>query len=185
MCAESGVGKSTLAAPLTRFGFPVWADDAVAYSCRRVGPAISVQLRFALRLSPSSHRLLASMPPLTTVTQPVPGLQQPITGLLVLQRARHGEPSVERLSAAAAFSAVVEHSYSVSLNQLDARRRFSENQLGLVTTVPRFRLRFPPARRSFSNLVSRLAAHLRTWAGTPRPRESVPSGEKQSGSSLQ
>lgn len=171
MCGESGVGKSTLAAALAHFGFGVWADDAVAFECPRGRLATSVQLPFALRLSPSSLRLLASLAKRAAAGSSVPGREQPIIGLLVLQRGGDGDPRLVRLSPAEAFKAVVEHSYSFSLSQLDARRRFSENQLGLVTTVPSFRVWFTPTSRSFSALVQQVAAHVETQASASQRDE--------------
>ena len=174
MCGDPGVGKSTMAAALERFGFPVWADDAVAFSsCPTGSRPTSVQLPFARRLSSSSDRLLASLPPLAGDSPPRPGAQRPLAALLVLQRAGDREPTVERLAPAAAFSAVVEHSYSFSLDQLDARRRFSEHQLGLVTTVPSLRVRFPGDDGAFATLVERVAAYVEALSGSSEQEKTV------------
>src|SRR5690606_18526516 len=75
LCAESGTGKSTLAYGLSRRGYPLWADDAVAFeadeTCTNAMP-----LPFALRLQRDAVRFFDDGRGLTDAVSNDGGLTQ-------------------------------------------------------------------------------------------------------------
>src|SRR5919106_5320553 len=91
LCARSGTGKSTLAYGLSRRGYPLRADDAVAFE--NSGAQINVRpLPFSIRLRPDAAAFfdqahvplsLALMP--DSVTQ-VEERLTPLAALIVLER---------------------------------------------------------------------------------------------------
>src|ERR1700681_3983242 len=56
LCADSGTGKSTIAFGLNSRGYPLWADDLVAFEVSDHGTH-AISLPFNLRLRPSAAAL--------------------------------------------------------------------------------------------------------------------------------
>jgi hypothetical protein len=61
LCAVSGTGKSTLAFGLSRRGYAVWGDDAVAFKTSR-SLVQAIPLPFAIRLRPAAASLFGVDP---------------------------------------------------------------------------------------------------------------------------
>jgi hypothetical protein len=144
-CARSGTGKSTLAFGLSRRGYRMWADDAVAFAGS--GPHVkALPLPFAVRLRPDAVAYL-NVDPMGAdgtmgdgVTDPEPA---PLVALGVLERVDGlGRMAlVERLRPSVAFPAVLAHAYCFSLREPERRRRMVERYLDLTTRVPVFEIR--------------------------------------------
>lgn len=135
-CAESGIGKSTVAYSLARRGHPPCADDAVAIEPGRRGPEL-IPLPFALRLRPASAAYYGEDAGPLEVQDPAG--RQPLAAICVLQRRDEGT-GIHRLGRSEAFPAVLAHAYSFGLNDERQRRRMMEHYLSLASEVPVFRV---------------------------------------------
>ena len=150
LCADSETGKSTIAFGLSGRGYPLWADDLVAFDIsNHVGRAIS--LPFNLRLRPPA----AAMFDLDTLTPPIapetddypPGKETvPMLAVCVLHRGDGGGSpvTVRRLSLAEAFGAVLTHAWSFGLEDSERKRRMIHNYLDLAAGTPVFDICFQP-----------------------------------------
>ena len=150
LCAVSGTGKSTLAGGLSRRGHELWADDAVAFEMQ--GAAVdALPLPFSLRLRPASAAHFAD----SDVDRGLrtPERRAPLAAVFVLERSHGGEAKLERLEQATAFSAVLTHGYSFSLNDRDRNAAMMSNYLELVARVPVFRLTFPEGLDGLEDLL--------------------------------
>jgi hypothetical protein len=145
-CAESGTGKSTLAAALGERGYPLWADDAIAVDTSNI-PVMTVRLPFRLRLRPASAAFFGGERAARVAGPEVPeegaAERVRVAALFVLQRTDRvaGAVSVERLCASAALPAVLVHAYCFSLREPDRKRRMLQHYVRLVTGVPVFEVR--------------------------------------------
>jgi hypothetical protein len=133
-CAESGIGKSTVAYSLARRGHPPCADDAVAIEPGRRGPEL-IPLPFALRLRPASAAYYGEDAGPAEVQHPV--ARRPLAAICVLQRLDNGT-GIRRLGRAEAFPALLAHAYSFGLSDERRRRRMMEHYLSLASEVPVF-----------------------------------------------
>jgi hypothetical protein len=150
LCADSETGKSTIAFGLSGRGYPLWADDLVAFDISdHVGRAIS--LPFNMRLRPSA----ASLFDLDTTQLPIapsdddspPGKETaPLLAVCVLRRedAHVTRVAVRRLSLAEAFAAVLAHAWSFGLEDSERKRRMIHNYLDLAAGTPVFDICFQP-----------------------------------------
>ncbi|HEX5418340.1 MAG TPA: hypothetical protein VFZ25_22005, partial [Chloroflexota bacterium] len=123
-CAGTQVGKSTLAFGLSRRGFGLWADDAVAFEVFGQS-ARAIPVPFQLRLRPASAayfgvngdpELRASVAP---PADPAPAEPAPLGALWVVNREarRAGAPdfATRRLRQSEAFPAILAHAYCFGL----------------------------------------------------------------------
>ena len=139
LCAVSGTGKSTLACALSERGHTLWADDAVCFEARDAGFQ-AIPVPFTLRLRPASAEFFGgrgSDGVLHTIES-----SEPLAAVIVLERSESSGPRLERLASADAFSAVLTHGYSFTLNDRERTRAMMRNYLELVDRVPVFRLTF-------------------------------------------
>jgi hypothetical protein len=155
-CAESGVGKSTLAVALGQRGYPIWADDAVAVDLAERAP-MAVRLPFTLRLRPESASFLwdaaerGSGPATTSTGRPAFSL----AALCMLRRIPEAPTpvAVERLGAAQACQAALAHAYCFSAKDATLRRRTIRNYLSITAQVPTYEIWFRPGREHLSALL--------------------------------
>ena len=163
-CGTSGTGKSTTVAALSLRGFPVWADDVVAFSrqgghFRSPGVASS-----SLRLLPDAHERFAARIP--HVPEPTVAAWPRLTAVVELAR-RDGPPAVQRLAPGAAVTTLLEHAHCFSLDDREARRRLSDGYLALADAVPIFRLGFSPGLERIDDVLDVVERGL----GLRRPAE--------------
>src|SRR5882672_262566 len=154
LCADSETGNSTIAFGLSGRGYPLWADDLVAFDISdHVGRAIS--LPFNLRLRPSAAALFD----LDTKQSPIvaadddspPGKETArLLAVCVLRREDAGAArvTVRRLSLAEAFAAVLAHAWSFGLEDAERKRRMIHNYLDLAAGTPVFDICFQPGLRN-------------------------------------
>jgi hypothetical protein len=158
LCAISESGKSTIAYALSQRGYPLWADDAVAFENKHE-QVRAVSLPFKIRLRPASALFFGREP--DTVHTPLHAGNNeqtyleplPLAALCVLQpdsERTHG-PAVEtiRLSPVAAFTALLPHAYCFSLQDTQRKRRMMQHYLHLAKRVPTFEVHF---QRGLENL---------------------------------
>ena len=157
-CAESGTGKSTLAAGLGERGYRPWADDALAVDTSSM-PVTSVRLPFRLRLRPASTAFFGGerFSMVTRVEAPRGNAVErvPVAALCLLRRTDDvtGPVSAERLCASAALSAVLAHAYCFSLRDPDRKRSMIRHFVRLATRVPIFEVRIESRLERLPNVL--------------------------------
>ncbi|MGH2457303.1 MAG: hypothetical protein ACRDIY_00360 [Chloroflexota bacterium] len=192
-CAESEAGKSTIAYGLSRRGYPIWGDDAVAFDGARSRPR-AIALPFEVRLRPAAAALFGLTPAQNgegtfrnrsidqarssgevTGLNPDPGLRTPITharvaAVCVLDRRNHavsGQPvQIARLTPTRAFTALLPHAYCFSLQDSEHKRRMLRQYLDLTARVAVFDVRL---RTGLDNLTAILDEIVELVAGLTCP----------------
>jgi hypothetical protein len=164
LCARRGTGKSTTAYGLSRRGYRLWADDAVALDITG-GSVVSPQLPFALRLRPASASFFGSNGANAAVPSDVPRLPElePLGVVFVLERVRvPSDPAVEvfRLVPHDAFMALLGNAYWFSLADEERKRRMISRYLDLSALVPVFRLRFKAEFENLDTILDRVERAL-------------------------
>ena len=157
LCAVSKTGKSTMAFGLSRRGWPLWADDAVAFETLESGVR-AIPLPFGMRLRPEAAAffaqdlIAASADPGRNDADRVEVETVPLAALLLLNRA-HGEDDgvvqIERIPSAGAFTDVLAHAYYFGLHDVERKRSMMSHYLELVARVPVFEIRFRPGLERF------------------------------------
>lgn len=151
-CAYSQTGKSTVAFGLSRRGYPLWGDDALAFETA-AGTVAALSLPFEMRLRPASRAHFGFSPPDRSAVAVDSRLRvgdeiRQLAGLFVLLRQDpEGSPSVavRPLQAGEAFSSVLPHAYWTSLVDEPRKQRMLRAYLELTGSVPVYELTFPPS----------------------------------------
>jgi hypothetical protein len=151
-CGVSGTGKSTLAYAMGHHGFRTFADDALVVHTS--GAVTVAPLPFLLSLRDPAATFLSSSPGFHK-PGPLPD-RAPLLMLWVLERATVETPSIVHLSAAEAFTAVLQHAYCFTLAERERTHTMVDAYLNLVSRVPVLRLRFSPSLASLPSLVSEI-----------------------------
>jgi hypothetical protein len=160
LCADSETGKSTTAFGLSSRGYPLWADDLVAFEISdQLGLAIS--LPFKVRLRPSATDLF-DWDSIESLRKAVdenasPGKElAPLAAIFVLRRGKPDEApvAVRRLSLGEAFAAVLGHAWSFGLQDSQRKRRMIHNYLDLVAGTPVFDICFEPGLINLPNILN-------------------------------
>jgi len=167
LCADSDTGKSTTAFGLSSRGYPVWADDLVAFEIsNHQGRAIS--LPFNIRLRPSAAALFQRHAPEPgrdpKAEDATPGKETaPLAAIFVLRRSQPDDPLVQvrRLSLGESFAAVLAHAWSFGLQDADRKRRMIHNYLDLVAGTPVFDVCFQPGLKSLPIILNAIEKELR------------------------
>lgn len=178
LCAEKESGKSTLAYALSRRGYSLWADDAVAIEVEDER-AWSFPVPFALRLRPASaaHFERAGTPP-----APDPPARRvaaagsangraPLRAAFVLTRLRAAggaaaAPEARRLAASEAFTALLANAYCFTLGDPDRKQAMMRHFLMLTRELPVFALRYPTGLEHLEAILDTLESAL---ASLPAP----------------
>jgi hypothetical protein len=151
-CGRSGTGKSTLAFGLARRGYPLWADDAVAFEVA-ARAARSMPLPFQPRLRPASAAffgLSRDEAPSAAASRPITDPAVDAAPLAALWVVRRGAPvgaevfpRIRRLRAAEAFTAVLAHAFCFDFEDERHKRQMLRRYLDLTACVPVFRIALP------------------------------------------
>ncbi len=175
LCAVSGVGKSTTAFALSRQqGWPLWADDAVAFEASGAG-VTAIPLPFSLRLLPETATFFArgstaedEMRPRVATARG--GASEQLAALLVLNRKMDNHSGaavrIRRVPSNQAFLDVLAHAYCFSLQDAERKRSMMRHYLDLVNQIPVFEVRYstglkmlPTVLESIGQLVSKVACN--------------------------
>jgi hypothetical protein len=147
LCAPSGTGKSTTAYGLARLGYPLWADDVLAWESEDISePQVSapsaVSMPFSIRLSSEAQSYFEESGQGTAAPLDLPlPPTAPLRALCLLERTMLGEEArAVRLTPAEAFPAILAHAYFFSMQDEERIRRMLENYLTLGSQVPVFRV---------------------------------------------
>ena len=161
-CAESGTGKSTLAAALDRRGYPVWADDAIAVDTSSI-PVMTARLPFRIHLRPPSVALFRGELPAAEVAGSESSAagaadRLPLAALCVLRRTDRvtGAVAIEKLSGPVALAALLSHAYCFSLRNADRKRRMLTHYARMATEVPVFEVQIESGLRLLPEILDRL-----------------------------
>jgi hypothetical protein len=137
LCGDSGAGKSTLARVLNLRGYPLWADDAVAFECS--GDAVhALPLPFRLNLRPPS--LAAFGAPSGELDRSVVAGRAPLAAVFIIQRNATArlDSSLRRPTPAEAFRAALAQGYCYRPDDAERTGRMIREYLELVARVPVF-----------------------------------------------
>jgi hypothetical protein len=154
LCGVSETGKSTIAYALSQRGYPLWADDAVAFDTwgRDV---TALPLPFRIRLRTAAASFFAQEVAAANTSSVCSGQEQkvveqepgPLSMVCVLKRvpAKEDEPTIEavRLKPALALAALLTHAYCFSLRNTERKRSMMQHYLDLTARVPAYEVCFP------------------------------------------
>lgn len=149
LCAVSETGKSTLAYALSRRGYPLWADDAVALTINKHSVR-SVPLPFRIRLRPRSAAFFAPEQANTDETTQAAAAAHsnalPLAAICILEQRPSGALNsvvdVQRFAPVDAFREVLAHAYCFNLDDLERKRTMLQHYLMVAQHVPIFAVRF-------------------------------------------
>lgn len=160
-CADSQTGKSTVAYGLSRRGYEIWADDALAFESVD-GAVRALKLPFSVRLRPASADYFGVERPPAPELGPdglitVGEEQAPLAALCILSRQSEGRPvEVRRLRAEALIRTLLPHAYCFSLLEEDLKRRTVEEYLKLAGRVPIYEARFTATLEELPSLLTEI-----------------------------
>jgi hypothetical protein len=146
-CANSGTGKSTLACGMSRRGYALRGDDAIAFERSGAG-VCSIPLPFSLRLQPDAVAYFGAHSRPTARGNCQSNCEDerlPLSALVVLRRretAGDGVVESARLAPNQAFLKVLAHAYCFSLDDPERKRLMITNYIELVTRVPVYEVAF-------------------------------------------
>lgn len=148
LCADSGTGKSTIALGLNGRGYPLWADDLVAFEASDQGSR-AISLPFKPRLRPSAAALFGGKA-IGLATEagdnlPAAGTEAAtLSAICVLRRADMSVPAVtvRRLSPAESLAAVLAHAWYFAIQDGERKRRMISHYLELVAGISVFEVSF-------------------------------------------
>jgi hypothetical protein len=154
LCGASQIGKSTIAFGLSRRGYSLWGDDALAFEISN-GAALAVSLPFEIRLRPSAAEffggdaLAASIDTGTAEHRSGPETA-PLASICVLRRAPDSDVPViaRRLPFAEAFSVILWHACWFTINNSESKRRVIDHYLDLSARTPIFQVDFKPGLKN-------------------------------------
>lgn len=165
-CATSETGKSTIAYGLSRRGYAIWSDDAVALDWS--GSAVStIPLPFQVRLRPASAAFFGQQQAVPYTlgdgysTNDSPHTQPaPLAILWTLKQVPLGAGAesltVRQLTSAEAYAAMLPHAYCFSIQWSERKRQMLQTYLELVVKVPIFELCFQTGMDRLPALLDRI-----------------------------
>jgi hypothetical protein len=145
--AASEAGKSTIAFALSRRGYRLWTDDALAFDLSSDGPH-AYPLPFRLRLRPASAEHFGLAPvaggTIAAESDPAAGAPEPIVALFLLERGPADQAArLEPADPLEAFPLLVEGSYHFGQEEGERKRAMLARYLGLASAIPVYRLIMP------------------------------------------
>jgi hypothetical protein len=143
-CAVSMTGKSTLAYELSRRGYGLWSDDALAFDTTSTSiDALALPFQLRLRQPYDETHARTSGPACSGSAASVP-----LAAVCTIERARSSDAPesgrVRRLSPAEAFPPLLSHAYCYSLDQIERNRAMIGHYIDLASRVPVFNVVFRP-----------------------------------------
>jgi hypothetical protein len=145
LCGVSQTGKSTIAFGLSRRGYRLWGDDALAFKISN-GDALAVSLPFQIRLRPSAEKFYGGEA-IGRADQYPPGIEsERLAAICVLRRVDHAEApvSVRRLSFPEAFPTVLAQGCWFTIRDEHDKRRVVDHYMDLAARTPIYDVTFKP-----------------------------------------
>ena len=152
-CGTTQSGKSTIAFGLSQRGYPLWADDMVAFEVADRGP-VAVSLPFSPRLRKSAAELVdwdANAQTFPRHDDTPAGSQAPLAIVCILRKeaAAASPVAVRRLSSADAFATVLDHACCFLPQGAERKRLMVHHYLELVAVTPIYEICLRPGLTSF------------------------------------
>ena len=153
LCGLSGMGKSTFAYALSKRGYAVWADDAVALE---IGDDEISAFRVPFRLGLRKDAAFFAYEPGDRDRDDVAPLRSPILALVILERS--DEPhaplaNIARLEPAHAFPALLPHAYYFTLSDPARKAQMIDRYLRLASSARTFDVRYRPGLGEISSVL--------------------------------
>jgi hypothetical protein len=144
-CAASMTGKSTLAYELSRRGYGLWSDDALAFDTTRTSiDALALPFQLQLREPYDDESHARTSAPASSGSE----ASIPLAAVCTLERARAADApesaQVRRLAPAEAFRPLLSHAYCYSLDQIERNREMIGHYIDLAARIPIFNVVFRP-----------------------------------------
>lgn len=148
-CAMSETGKSTVAYGMHERGYPLWADDAVAFGVEQHGEIIGSQMPHRLKLRSGSEGYfgIRSRPRFT-----LPGndgtfeQRRPFAAICAIERVSQRETCVPlevlHLSPGKALRTLLPHAYFFQPLPIERKSLLIRTYLELISRIPILRVRF-------------------------------------------
>ena len=149
-CGVSHAGKTTLAFALSRRGYPIWADDVLAFEARGADDVRAVRLPFRLNLraQTAAHFNAAREEASSDDREFEEWSRVPLAAVFALERVDVSEPwsrpTVRRLAPSEAVMAVLSHAFCFQPQTPQEKRSTMEDYLELVARVPVYALTTGP-----------------------------------------
>jgi len=164
LCGVSQTGKSTIAFALSRRGYDVWCDDALAFDVSKENP-IAISLPYQLRLRPTAldiFRQEIADSPLPVESSPPGSESVPVAAICVLRRAdEQSEPvTLRRLSFSDAFLALLEHACWFTFQDIQDKRRVIDHYMDLAAEIPVFDVAFRSGLQHLPAVVEEIESAL-------------------------
>jgi hypothetical protein len=145
-CGDSHAGKTTMAVSLSRLGYPLWADDTVAFEAGPHG-LTALRLPFEANLREQSAAYFDSVHEgamVRTNGHLAEWVHAPLAGFCVIERLEELPETclVERLSPREALIGLLAKSFRFKPQSPEEKRRMMQDYLEAVAQVPVFRLRY-------------------------------------------
>lgn len=169
LCGVSQTGKSTIAFGLSRRGYGIWCDDALAFDVAN-GKLSAISLPFELRLRPAAvalfgHATIAEIP---AAELNVPGADTaPFAAVCVLRRIDDQAAPVRvcRLAFSEAFLAVLEHACWFTFQDSHDKRRVIDHYMDLAAQIPVFDVSFKSGLEHLPAVLDAIETALDDTAG--------------------
>jgi hypothetical protein len=152
-CADSQGGKSTMAYAMSRRGYSLFADDALALDFSSA-TITAVKLPFVLRLRPRAAQYFLGVPRAAD-HRPIEGLEDGagsrsdrLAAVFFLERVERDAvrlPQVAPVAPARAFTHVLSQAFCFTLADVERKTLMMRNYFDLSASVPFFTLRMPSA----------------------------------------
>lgn len=164
ICGRSTMGKSTLAYGLSRRGFALWSDDAIAVRRSDAG-IMCLPLPAAIRLRRSSRtHFEADGATVPAGVLKIPSEPLPLAAIVVIQRTSaapdRGRVSIERIAGARGLRELLPHAYSFSLSDRSRKQLMLRQYAGLAASTPVFRLEFGTGLELLPAVLDTLETHV-------------------------
>ena len=159
-CGISGAGKSTFAYGLSRRGYAVWADDAVALDIDEAS-VTALQVPFRLGLRPDASRFFGCQSSMVEVEIVA---RSPLAAVVILEPA--GGPNSHAVlitsleEPTAAFAALLPHAYYFRLSDTSRKALMLDRYLRLASSVPTFDLRYRPGFDTINVVLDEIEARV-------------------------
>jgi hypothetical protein len=158
--AESGTGKSTLAAAVAGTQGGRWADDTTLWSMAG-GTPVTLALPHPSRLDAPAGATIRAITAAASAPPGVePGSLAPLAALYLLTRRTSGSAYVEfsRVEPATAFRRMLVHAHPFQLME-ERPRQLLERMLDLASMLPVFDLRFRSGLEHLGSVADLVARH--------------------------